>query len=155
MLGLNLRGEISAASTLNPGIMEMCMQFFWTCSGTKDFEVSSVQANFNFRTQAHRDKANCGNSGMVTFGKFTGGRLRFWPFDNGADEDKQEFPPVLLDCRKLRFFDGRLMHGTEKFVGDRFSLVYFKIHGAEEASIDVQRKLVQAGFSVKGWQAFN
>ena len=155
MFGLNLRGNVSAASLLNPGIMELCMQFFWSCSGTVDFDVSSIQANFNFRTQAHRDKANCGNSGMVTFGNFTGGRLRFWPFDNGADEDTQDFPPVLLDSRKLRFFDGRLLHGTEDFVGDSFFVVFFKIHHAEEANFDVQRKLVQAGFSVQGWQAWD
>ena len=154
MLGLNLSGKISAASLQNPGLMELCMQFFWSCPGTEEFEVSSIQMNYNFMTQAHRDKANCGHSAMVTFGNYTGGRLRFWAFDSGAEECNQEFPPVLLDCRKIRFFDGRLMHGTESFAGDRFSLVFFKVHGAEKADIDVQRKLVQAGFSVKDWQAF-
>ena len=34
-------------------------------------------------------------------------------------------------------------------------IVIFKIHHAEEASLEVQRELVQAGFSVKGWKAWD
>ena len=129
------------------------MQFFWLCS-PGDFEVSSIQINYNFQTQAHRDKANCGMSGMVTFGNFQGGKLRYWPLDGGQPEAEQPWAPEILDCRKLQFFVGRCLHGTEDFEGDRFSIVFFKIHNAENADLETQRELTQAGFHVKGWRAW-
>ena len=151
MIVLNVGGKISAATVKNPQVFPLCMEFLATCRGTEWLEVTSIQVNKNFLTQAHRDKANAGMSALIAFGTFTGGDLLYWPQDNGGDEF-QESPVEKRNARQIQLFDGNKLHATEEFVGERYSLVFFKTRGAEDAAISVQKQLCVMGARCDGWQ---
>ena len=60
--------------------------------------------------------------------------------------------PRELDARKLQYFDGRKAHATTDFIGVRFSLVFFKVRGAEDAPVQAQKELRSMGARVLAWQ---
>ena len=61
--------------------------------------------------------------------------------------------PVVLDgLHKIQYFDGRCMHATQAFLGERYSLVFFLICGADKVPEKLQKELVAQGASCKLWQ---
>ena len=127
------------------------MEFLDSCNEASGIDVTSIQVNKNFQTRPHRDSANFGPSALISFGSFTGGLLRIWPYDDGTDEF-QATPVEIRDPRKLQLFDGNQLHGTESFQGERFTIVFFKVKGAERTSWPLQRKLTAMGAKCQDWQ---
>ena len=98
-------------------------------------------------TQIHRDTANLGPSAIVTFGSFVGGEVLMWPDDDGRNLSDLEssLHPVKVDARQPCFFDGNKAHATKQFCGERFSLVFFCVHGAGKASRRLRSSLEAEG----------
>ena len=72
MLGLNVKGDVSKATRLNPGMFEAIMSWFVKQHPPPTFEVSSFQINLNMQTKVHRDGANAGWSALIANGQFVG-----------------------------------------------------------------------------------
>ena len=151
MLGLNVALQVSAATVKNPALFALCMEFLASCKGTECLEVTSIQVNKNFLSQPHRDKANAGLSALIAFGAYTGGDLLYWPHDDGGDEF-QKTPFEKRNARQLQLFDGNKLHATDDFEGERYSLVFFKVRGAENTELPVQRELCAMGARCDDWQ---
>jgi len=75
----------------------------------------AIQVNDNFASQPHRDKGNHGISYIVGFGDYTGGELSV--VDTKYD----------IRHRGHHFNGSELLHWTEPWGGQRFSLVFFRI----------------------------
>lgn len=83
------------------------------------FEFSHVMMNRNFEVSWHRDKANIGESVVIAFGDFTGGRTQI--------QDEDGTITNLDTLHSPHKFDGsKILHRCEPFVGNRYSLVFFK-----------------------------
>ena len=78
----------------------------------------------------------------------------YWPLDSGgsADEVQAQMAPIVMDARSLQYIDGRCLHATKAFVGERYSLVFFKVRGADKISGELQRQLVRMGASCADWR---
>ena len=59
--------------------------------------------------------------------------------------------PDLLDTRQMQIFYGGCLHETEPVEGERYSLVFFKVNGAESAALPVQQQLTAMGARVHAW----
>lgn len=82
-----------------------------------NFSYHSIQLNKNFQTKKHRDWNNDGMSCIAGFGSYTGGELLLHPDDQ---------PTRRLDVRhRFQVFDGNTLHSTAKYVGERYSAVFF------------------------------
>ena len=100
----------------------------------------------------HRDSHNPSVSMTKSFGQFSGGRLMYFPDDDGIVVDVRRLPsmgatPVALDTRTtLCMFDGARGHFVENFSGGaRYSLVYFTQPSHETASRDALLRLQDLG----------
>jgi hypothetical protein len=90
--------------------------------------------NYAYAAKRHRDGRNAGPSLTRSLGSFTGGKLKYFPNDDGRlpleamrDQDAEAF-----DTRNgFVLFDGNRAHEVEPFLGERYSLVWFTI-GAYE-----------------------
>ena len=96
------------------------------------FAFTSININFGFGCRLHRDTYNRGPSITKSFGAFTGGRLFYYPDDDGRTtlEDLRPHSDkghavALQTSRDLVLFEGRRSHSVEDFVGvrDRKSVV--------------------------------
>ena len=155
MLGLAVHcRSVTKATVRNPGLFELCMAWFRKQPKAASFDVTSVQVNHNMLARAHRDSANAGYSALIAFGLFTGGDLLYWPLDTGGPIQSvlDSVSQVSLDATTLQFFDGRCLHATAPFLGERYSLVFFCVIGAESVPVSVQRQLVEMGASHRDWQ---
>ena len=155
MLTLNVRAEVSRATKLNGRLFSHIMSWFRAQPGCEYFPLTSVQVNKNLLCQPHRDRANEGDSMIVVFGQFLGGAVLLWINDDGRMPVQvvveQGEPEKHLANTPLQF-DGRLVHGTESFIGIRYSLVFFTVRGAVSASRQVQCQLVSEGALCNAWQ---
>jgi hypothetical protein len=82
-----------------------------------DFEWSSVMINKNLQCDWHKDKGNIGESIMLGLGDYRGGAL-YVKYDN-------EIKKYQTWCRLVRFNGSLYEHCTEKFEGERFTLVFY------------------------------
>tara|TARA_R110000824_G_scaffold108284_5_gene255107 strand:+ start:1055 stop:1630 length:576 start_codon:yes stop_codon:yes gene_type:complete len=82
-----------------------------------DFEFTHIQINKNFKCLPHRDKANIGESVLISLGDFTGGKTGV-DFTDGRQILDSHNQPV-------KFNGSRYTHWVEDFEGTRFSLVFF------------------------------
>ena len=80
-----------------------------------DFEFDAVQINKNVLCPPHKDSYNIGNSLIFSLGNFDGGRL----FVEGEAIDIYEAP--------FEFNGAEQEHWTERFQGDRYSVVLYKL----------------------------
>eukprot|EP00928_Gymnodinium_smaydae_P032155 TRINITY_DN23361_c0_g2_i1.p1 TRINITY_DN23361_c0_g2~~TRINITY_DN23361_c0_g2_i1.p1 ORF type:complete len:601 (-),score=124.85 TRINITY_DN23361_c0_g2_i1:158-1870(-) len=112
------------------------------------FPFTSVNVNFDYAARAHRDARNAGPSMLRALGRFTGGRLEYYPDDDGS------LPPGELPeagrkrfdaAAAFRLFDGNRTHAVEPFEGERFSVVFYTSGGFERTQSGVKRALVNAG----------
>lgn len=82
---------------------------------SQDFHFESICINHNVRCLPHRDKNNKKLSLIVGFGNYTGGEL-------GIIKDMETLKINIF--HKPHIFDGNLIHYTEPFEGDRWSVIY-------------------------------
>ena len=154
MLGLNIAGGISKVSRLNPHLFPMIMAWLRDQEEYAYFQVTSVHVNRNLLAQPHRDTANEGDSLLVVFGEFLGGELLLWQDDDGSlpiDVLVERQKPAKQDAKSIVRFNGCQAHATEAFIGVRYSLVFFVVKGAANASGAVQRQLVSEGALCNQW----
>ena len=86
----------------------------------KEFNFSTIQYNYNSQAAKHIDGNNVGESVIIAFGDYTGGRLIVYDKDDN---------PTYYDIKNkfCRFNGSELYHETEPFVGTRTSLVFFNL----------------------------
>ena len=106
----------STLLTERPELLEVFTEFrniYFT-----DFDFNSIQLNYNYALGPHRDRGNCGESILVSCGDYTGG-LTVVEFDDEIKKYDARLKPIIFDgCRYL--------HYVEPFLGDRYSLVFYK-----------------------------
>lgn len=86
-------------------------------SAVPNWKYDSIQVNKSFQSAPHKDRNNLGTSYIIALGNFTGGQLLV------GDELK----PVNVKNRLVQF-DGRQLHATAPFKGDRYSLIFFSLN---------------------------
>jgi hypothetical protein len=96
-----------------------------------DFGFTGININHNYAGRRHRDNGNEGPSAIKAIGKFTGGKLNYFPKDvkKPGRIDVAALDPadsIASDLsKKFVFFNGNNAHGVQPFGGERFSLVFF------------------------------
>merc|ERR1712014_238641 len=119
-----------------------------------DFGFTGINVNSNYAGRRHRDANNEGPSAIKAIGKFSGGKLDYFPKDvkvagrcDVTELDPKEF--ISLDISKsFTLFNGTNAHGVQPFQGDRFSLVFFttsKFTKIKDKEMDTLKKL---GFAI-------
>ena len=106
----------STLLTERPELLEVFTEFrniYFT-----DFDFNSIQLNYNYALGKHRDRGNCGNSVLVACGDYTGG-LTVVEYENEIKKYNARLKPIIFDGCKY-------YHYVEEFVGDRYSLVFYK-----------------------------
>ena len=84
----------------------------------RDFEFNSIQLNKNYALGRHRDRGNNGNSVLVACGDYSGGATVV-EYENEIKKYDARLNPIIFDGCKY-------YHYVEPFVGDRYSLVFYK-----------------------------
>ena len=111
----------------------------------KPFPFTSINVNFAYGAALHRDTGNRGPSVSKAFGEYSGGRLVYYPDDDGSMplEELRLYPTVTLDTQTATcLFDGNRAHSVTSFVGERYSLVFFtqsQYQKAASADLDFLR----------------
>lgn len=144
-------------TTRYDSVTKLLCQWFVTNKGKdlpEEFGFTGININHNYAGRRHRDNGNEGPSAIKALGKFTGGKLNYFPKDvkrpgrmDVAALDPKE--SIALDLsKKMTFFCGNNAHGVQPFQGDRFSLVFFttsKFWKIKDKEVDTLKKL---GFQV-------
>lgn len=94
----------------------------------RDLPFTRISVSYTYAARRHRDGRSAGPSLTRSLGSFTGGRLKYFPNDDGRlpleamrDQDADAF-----DTRSgFVLFDGNRAHEVEPFLGERYSLVFF------------------------------
>jgi len=92
------------------------------------FKFTSLNLNKDYNGKIHRDGNNFGPSMISAFGDFSGGKLNYYPDDDGSEKDlsKLNVDKIQLDLKNgLAMFNGNCAHAVDDFEGNRFSIVYF------------------------------
>ena len=100
------------------------------------YTFTTITLNYNYAAAAHRDvNHDGGHARIIALGEFEGG---------GLNLEGVEGP---IDIRNKWFdFDGRLLHSTAPFTGERYSLVYFTHEVWKTADAqDIGRTLLAMG----------
>ena len=77
-----------------------------------DFRWTTIQLNKNVECKPHIDTNNVGKSLILGWGNYTGGEL---VIEGKLHNIKNKF----------LFFDGNRGHWTQKWIGDRYSIIFF------------------------------
>jgi len=138
-------------------VTKLVCQWFLSNKGSEipdDFGFTGININHNYAGKRHRDNGNEGPSAIKAIGKFTGGKLNYFPMDvkKPGRRDVTELEPkesIAMDLSK-RFvlFNGNNAHGVQPFCGNRFSLVFFttsKFFKVKNKEMDALKRL---GFKV-------
>jgi len=98
---------------------ERTSDFFY--KNINDFKFTSIQYNYNNACAKHKDGNNVGQSYIIAFGNYTGGRLIVY------DEEGEN--PEYIDIKEQFYsFNGSIYpHEVEPFTGNRVSLVFFNL----------------------------
>ena len=84
------------------------------------FEYSAITVNKNMNAKRHVDRVNGGLSYIIGLGDFTGGNIIVW------DKDGKESKDYDLNGKPIGFSGAILYHQTAPFVGERYTLIYYK-----------------------------
>jgi len=158
-LGLvNSRTSESCTKSRLAVVYPEMMQFLgrWLCDNrpkqwNKPFPFTSININFAYAARLHRDGRNAGPSVLRALGSFKGGRLEYFPDDDGKlNVDVLKMLPsknrTFLDAsKKFQLIHGKRAHSVEDFVGERFSVVFFTCGSYPKASPSLRKALVDAG----------
>lgn len=118
------KGHESVFRLLHRWVQGRLPEFF----SDRELPCTSMSLNKGYAAKLHRDGRNAGPSVAVAVGDFTGGRLKYWPSDDGRMdlEVLRTRPNKILDTKNAPvIFDGNLGHEVETFDGERFSVVLF------------------------------
>lgn len=109
--------DYSRQNWLRPKLYSLLLDF-----GRKyvDLSFNSITVNQNYRADKHRDRNNVGNSFLVGFGNYTGGRLLIHEGDLSGNHD--------INCKAITTDFSKVLHSVEPFEGERFSLVFYTFH---------------------------
>jgi hypothetical protein len=138
-------------------VTKMICQWFLTNKGKEipdDFGFTGININHNYAGRRHRDGNNEGPSAIKALGKFTGGKLNYFPKDlkkAGRPEVSTLDPKdsVTLDLSKsFALFNGNCAHGVQPFKGERFSLVFFTTGKFYKIKDKEMKHLQSLGFKV-------
>ena len=84
----------------------------------KEFNWTQVQMNKNFEAKWHYDSQNIGESILISFGDYTGGKTRLMHLD----ESIEDIDSMYTLCK---FNGSKIKHCVLPFEGTRYSLVFF------------------------------
>jgi hypothetical protein len=127
----------------------------------KEFGFTGININHNYAGRRHRDANNEGPSSIRALGKFSGGKLNYFPKDvkkAGRCEVAQLDPKdsVTLDLSKsFALFNGNNAHGVQAFKGERFSLVFFTTAKFFKIKDREMKTLARLGFKVPTQKTMN
>ena len=88
-----------------------------------DFEFNEIMINRNYPVKKHKDNANVGESVLITFGHYEGGKTRVY-YDDGQTKFIKDFDSW---CNPVRFNGSKYYHEVLPFTGERYALVFFNI----------------------------
>ena len=108
-------------------MMEVLGLYAHQASAGKNFKWTSLTVNTGFASSRHRDAGNAGPSMIQAFGAFDGGELLVWEEDNLRQTiaGHQDEDAIKHDVRQVTFFDGRRLHSTVPFRGERTSIIWY------------------------------
>jgi len=115
------------------------------------FSFTSINVNKNYAGRRHRDGSNVGPSIIQAFGKFTGGKLQYFPNDDKKLEleDLPLSDKVSLDVSKhMVLFHGKRAHQVEQFKGERYSVVWFTCPRNDRVSTQAKSSMLKCGFEL-------
>lgn len=115
-----------------------------------DFKCTAINLNANYAGARHRDANNEGPSVIRAVGKFTGGKLMYWPRDTVRPrtnlKDLKTHDSVTFDLKnETTVFDGTRAHEVQDFLGDRYSIVFFTSSGYPKVPMPNQKYLINLG----------
>lgn len=120
----------------------------------KNFAWTSLNVNKDYAAKIHRDGNNFGPSMIAAFGDFQGGKLNYYPHDDGLGEPDKNLckgakQPEKLDIGKgLAMFNGNSSHSVDPFEGNRFSIVFFSMGCHARIEQQYRTKLREMDFVV-------
>ena len=125
-----------------------------------DFQFTSIIVNKDFASKAHVDRGNAGDSYIIALGNFEGGGL--WVESNNSSEALELYHKVsgkyregsihygeVHEVRDRWFrYDGRTLHYTKPYSGERVSLVYYTNSQwySDRVPSEAREQLVGLGF---------
>lgn len=109
-----LAPDYSRLCWLRPKLYHHLLEF---ASKYVDVPFNAITLNENYKAQPHYDKHNAGNSYLVAFGDFTGGKLKIHEGELEGLHDINR-KPIKADFSKI-------LHSVEDFEGNRYSLVFY------------------------------
>ena len=117
-----MKPDASRQNWLRPFLFKLLLEF-----GEEyvDIPWNAITVNMNYRAGPHFDKNNVGESFLVAFGDFRGGKLELHR-EGPVEEIDIRHKPIKMDFSKV-------LHSVGNFEGQRFSLVYYwyDLKGAE------------------------
>jgi hypothetical protein len=110
----SLAPDYSRMNWLRPKLFHHLLEF-----GKQYVDVSwnAITLNENYKASPHYDRNNVGNSYLVAFGDFTGGKLKIHEGDLSGCHD--------INCKPIKADFSKILHSVEDFEGQRYSLVYY------------------------------
>jgi len=117
------------------------------------FVWTSLNVNKDYAASVHRDGNNFGPSMISAFGEFSGGKLNYYPDDDGKGEpeklEKGNHKKEAFDLRNgLALFNGNCAHSVDDFKGHRFSIVFFTLGCHSKMKEEDRPGLETMGFAV-------
>lgn len=110
----SLPPDYSRQNWLRPKLYHHLLEF---AQKYVDLSWNAITVNQNYQADKHYDKNNKGDSFLVAFGDFTGGRLQIHEGPlSGAHDIRHN--PIKADFSKI-------LHSVEGFEGNRYSLVFY------------------------------
>lgn len=145
---------ITSPTTAYPDFTKLLTRFLSDNDDLKlrvPFVFTVINVNASYAGKRHRDANNEGPSAIKALGKFSGGKLSYWPSDcqlpRPQVETLKENESITLDLKpRFNLFDGNRAHGVQKFTGERFSLVYFTKRSFHRSKLEDRKRLEKLGF---------
>lgn len=110
----SLDPDYSRMNWMRPMLYKLLLDF---AEKYVDISWNAITLNQGYKAEPHRDRNNQGDSFLVAFGDFTGGRLKIHEGDLSGCHDIC-YKPIRADFSKI-------LHSVEDFTGQRYSLVYY------------------------------
>jgi len=145
-------------------VTKLLCKLFDTSKGDefpKDFGFTGININHNYAARRHRDANNEGPSAIKAIGKFTGGKLDYFPKDvkksgrcDVKELDSKESITVDLS-KKFVMFNGNNAHSVQPFKGERFSVVFFTTSKFYKIQDKERKTLTKLGFKIPTVEGMN
>lgn len=145
-------------------VTRLICQWFLATKGKDipdEFGFTGININHNYAGKRHRDNNNEGPSAIKALGKFSGGKLDYFPKDvkKTGRCDVTALDPkdsISLDIgKKCSLFNGNNAHGVQPFKGDRFSLVFFTTGKFYKIQDKEMNGLAKLGFKIPTVKTMN